>query len=167
MSTASNLEMFFGRLHPLLVHLPIGLIVLLALLEVLALFRRFRNVNGNAGVILVLTVPAAIFSAACGWFLSRAGGYEPSLLQWHQWTAFGTAGLCLIAGGLYAVRLKRAYCFCLLATLVALVVASHYGGSLTHGSDYLTAYAPAPLRALLGSVPKAAHFATTNNAAEL
>ena len=36
MSGPSELALFFGRLHPLLVHLPIGLILLLAFLEVLA-----------------------------------------------------------------------------------------------------------------------------------
>jgi YHS domain-containing protein len=40
-------------------------------------------------------------------------------------------------------------------TSLALVISSHYGGSLTHGSDYLVHYAPAPLRALLlGTAPQ-------------
>jgi YHS domain-containing protein len=39
-------------------------------------------------------------------------------------------------------------------------VASHFGGSLTHGSDYLTRYAPAPLRHLLGGKSEPAALAS-------
>ena len=34
---------------------------------------------------------------------------------------------------------------------MVLVVASHLGASITHGRDFLTQYAPAPLRGLLGA----------------
>jgi len=44
--------------------------------------------------------------------------------------------------------LLRAYRFSLLATLAVLVVASHLGASITHGRDFLTRYAPGPLRSL-------------------
>jgi uncharacterized membrane protein len=145
-----DIVLFFGRLHPLLVHLPIGFIVLLAALELLARSPRFSHANRNAGLILALAGPLAIGTALCGWLLSRGGGYENRLLWWHQWTGIGTAAACLAAGLLYSFHRQRAYRWCLFSTLALLVVASHFGGSLTHGSDYLVRYAPAPLRAFLG-----------------
>ncbi len=150
MSSPADAWLFLGRLHPLLVHLPIGLLVLLSLLEWLARFPRFKAANQGAGFVLALAVPAAIFSVICGWLLSAAGGYDPHLLKWHKWTAIGTAAACALAGLLYLVDLKKAYRGCLVLTLLALVVASHFGGSLTHGSDYLVQYAPASLRNLFG-----------------
>ena len=97
MSTASELGLFFGRLHPLLVHLPIGLIVLLTFLELLTRFPRFKQATANVGVILTLTVPAAAFSVLCGWLLSGGEGYQERLLQWHKWTGVGTACVCALA----------------------------------------------------------------------
>jgi uncharacterized membrane protein len=143
--------LFFGRLHPVLVHLPIGLVVLLAALELLARFRRFRTANANVGFILLLAVPLALFTALCGWLLSLAGGYDARLLHWHQWTGLGTAAACLLVALLYRLDLKRPYRWTLFSTTIALAVASHLGGSLTHGSDYLVRYAPSRLRSLAGS----------------
>ena len=150
MSGSPDITLFFGRLHPLLVHLPIGLIVLLAVLELMARSRRFKSANANAGLILALTIPASLFTVVCGWLLSRAGGYQDQLLQWHKWTGIATAVLCACAGLLYALDLKRLYRGCLFSGVVVLTLASHFGGSLTHGSDYLTRYAPVPFRSWFG-----------------
>jgi len=151
-----DIVLFFGRLHPLLVHLPIGFIVLLAALELLACFPRFPRATGNAGLILALAGPLAGGTALCGWLLSLGGGYESRLLWWHQWTGIGTAAACLAAWLLYRRHRQRAYRWCLFLTLLLLVVAGHFGGSLTHGRGYLVRYAPAPLRALLshGNQPR-------------
>lgn len=146
MSGPPESALFVGRLHPLLVHLPIGLIVLLALLEFLGRLPRFKHATANTGLILALTVPAAVLTAVCGWLLSLGGGYETRLLQVHKWTGIGTAAVCVLAAALYWLDFKKAYRVCLYSSLAVLVVTSHFGGSLTHGSDYLVRYAPAAVR---------------------
>jgi uncharacterized membrane protein len=133
-----------------LVHLPIGFIVLLAALELLARFQRFSGANSSAGPILALAAPLAILTALCGWLLSRGGAYQSGLLWWHQWTGIGTAAACLAAALLYRLHRQRAYRWCLFSTFPLLAAASHFGGSLTHGTGYLVRYAPEPLRAFLG-----------------
>lgn len=150
MSGTADLTLFFGRFHPLLVHLPIGFLVLLALLELAARVPRFKHLAGCSGFIAGLTVLAATFSALCGWLLSRGGGYDAELLAWHQWTGIAVA---VASAGVFILRLRnrmRFYRVALFLTLGLLVVASHFGGSLTHGSDYLTRHAPGFVRALLG-----------------
>ena len=49
-------------------------------------------------------------------------------------------------------RLERSFAckLSLFTALLLLVVASHLGGSMTHGRRFLTQYAPGPLRALVG-----------------
>ncbi|SPE62729.1 Leucine-rich repeat, ribonuclease inhibitor subtype [Verrucomicrobia bacterium] len=153
MSTPSETALFFGRFHPLLVHLPIGLILLLALLELLALAPRFKAANANAGLILGLAVPVAIVSVVCGWLLSSSAGYPADLLQWHKWSGISTAALCAMAALSYWLDCKRLYRVLLFFGVATLTVASHFGGSLTHGSDYLVRYAPAPFRRFLGAKP--------------
>jgi uncharacterized membrane protein/YHS domain-containing protein/mono/diheme cytochrome c family protein len=150
-SGPSDIVLFLGHLHPLLVHLPIGLVILLALLEVFARSRRFHQANSNSGLILALAVPAILVTVVCGLLLSQAGGYQDKLLQWHKWTGIGTAAAFTLAALLYQLKSKTAYRVCLFSTLALLVVAGHYGGSLTHGSDYFVRYAPGPIRSWLSS----------------
>ncbi len=156
MSGAVDITQFFGRFHPVLVHLPIGLIVLLVILEALARTKRFRYAANNAGLILAIAGPASVLAALLGWLLSRAGGYDSELLSWHFWAGIATAGFGLLAGLFLWRGWRKAYLTVLGLSFAMLVVASHFGGSLTHGRDYLVEFAPAPLKSLLGARPDAA-----------
>jgi uncharacterized membrane protein len=149
-SGSHDLVLFLGRFHPMVVHLPIGGLVLLSVLELLAKFSRFKGAAQNNRLILGLVAAASVTSALLGWMLSQAGGYDPQLLPWHKWTGFGVAVGCTLAWLLNWRYRLRAYRISLLATLSVLVVASHLGASITHGRDFLTQFAPEPLRALLG-----------------
>ena len=142
-----------GRLHPLLVHLPIGMLAALAALEIAARFPRFKNAAASAGFILALAAPLAVVTAACGWLLSLAGGYDETLLAWHKWLGTGTAVLAVVAAILFQRGKIAAYRASLFVAVGLLMVAGHLGGSLTHGGDYLTRYAPEPLKKLLGIAP--------------
>jgi uncharacterized membrane protein len=141
--TAPNLLLFFGRMHPLLVHLPIGFLTLLVVVEVTSRIKRFKGATQAREVILIVTILSAIASVTCGLMLSSAGGYDPSLLFWHKW--MGISLTCAIIAMAWAFHTKRprSYGALLLVTLLLLTPASHFGGSMTHGKNYLTAYAPA------------------------
>jgi mono/diheme cytochrome c family protein len=150
MSAPPDLVLFLGRFHPLFVHLPIGFLIVLAALELLGRRPRFANTRAAVGPILALLVPVSVASAACGWLLSQGGGYDPALLQLHQWTGIGVAAASVVLLGLHRRARTWPYTAGLLASLGLLGVASHCGGSLTHGSDYLIEHAPAPVRRGLG-----------------
>ena len=129
--------MFLGRLHPVLVHLPIGFILLLALLEAAALSPRFKNAASANRLIIALSVPAVLFSAGCGWLLSWSGGYDEQTLAWHKWLGTVLAPVVLVLATLHWRGWTKAYRACLAATVLLLFVTGHFGGSLTHGNDYL------------------------------
>ena len=157
-SGSPDLVLFFGRFHPMLVHLPIGGLVSLGVLELLAKCSRFKDAAQGNRLILGLTAAASVTAALLGWMLSQSGDYDPQLLQWHQWTGFAVATTCTLTFLLSWLGRLRAYRLSLLATLSVLVVASHLGASITHGRDFLIQYAPAPLRALFqggAGVPEA------------
>jgi len=156
MSDAPNILLFLGRFHPLLVHLPVGSLLLLAALELMACSRRFPAANASAKYILALLVPSALLSAICGWMLAGSGGYDPTLLTAHRWLGTATAVQCIALWLLHWLRFARLYRVCLFAGVGLLMVASHFGGSLTHGSDYLVRYAPRPIRSFLGRTPAVA-----------
>ena len=158
-SNANDLVLFLGHFHPMLVHLPIGTLVLLGILELMATFPRFKDVAQNKRVVLVFSAAGLAVAVACGWLLAESGDYDIQLLRWHRLSGFGVAGGCVLTLLLSEVNRRLAYRVSLLATLVLLVVAGHFGSGLTHGRDFLTRYAPAPLRALFGEPgrPKTSH----------
>lgn len=164
--SAPEIILFLGRFHALLVHLPIGFLLLLGVFELLARFPRLKPLAQARGVILVLTLGASALTAGCGLMLARDGGYDAKLLALHQWTGIAVAGGVLLACLAHWRKLTPVYYAALVATLGVLLVASHHGGSLTHGSDYLTEYAPEPLRELLGedTVPAPAKVANVEEA---
>ncbi len=128
---------FIGKFHPLFVHLPIGFFTLLAVLELLALRPNWKELATANRVILLLTIPVSLASVVCGWLLAW-GQEESSTLAWHRWLGTGVAAAAII---LWIVRQRgwmRTYRRWLCATLVLLAMASHYGGSITHGENFLS-----------------------------
>ena len=122
---------FIGRLHPLIVHLPIG-ILLFAF--ILILFQRFRRVEIEPVIGFALLIGSISAVAACvaGWLLAQSVEYNADLVFLHQWTGIATAGL-----GLSAYFIKRIRDILTTITVVFLSIAGHYGGNLTRGEDYL------------------------------
>jgi hypothetical protein len=166
MSSASHdLVVFVGRFHPVLVHLPIGGLLLLGILELLAKVPRFKDAALNNRLIVGLTAAASVATALAGWLLSGSGGYDPQLLPWHEWTGFAVAAACTVTWLVSWLGQTRVYRFCLLGTIAILVVASHLGASITHGRDFLTQFAPYPFRRLL--VAKQSPAAAAASAPEL
>jgi FtsH-binding integral membrane protein len=87
-------------------------------------------------VVLAVGLLAALAAAGFGWLLARAGDYDATLLERHRWLGTGFAGLALV---LFLLRARpRAYAVALVTSLALLGAAGHVGGSLTHGSDFLT-----------------------------
>ena len=150
MTESPNLGLFIGRFHIILLHLPIGMLLMLAGLELVSRLPGCRNANASAGYILAIAAPASALAAGCGWLLAGGGGYDETLLFRHRWLGVATAGLCLLTACLWRAGRTASYRLALFATVPVLTAASHFGGSLTHGQDFLTRYAPAPLRELGG-----------------
>lgn len=128
-----------GRMHPMLLHLPIGLLILAGVLWV---FRKeFEGVNFNKlfGFVLSLTALTASLTALMGFFLSREEGYTADLLNWHKYTGIGlsflTYGLVLVHQ--QAIERKLIFNAFLALSGVILAVTGHFGASLTHGENYL------------------------------
>ena len=146
----NEIGLFLGHFHPMLVHLPIGGLVLLGVLEVLATFPRFKDAAQSRRVILALVAAGSAAAAACGWLLAQSGGYDAQLLSWHRWTGLGVAGACFLTLLLCKPGWQSAYRLALLATLVLLVVAGHFGSEITHGRGFLSRYVLAAWHAMPG-----------------
>lgn len=164
-SPPADWVLFWGHFHPLIVHLPIGFLLIAGLLELDRLTR--RNTVSQHTITLILFWSAVSATLAClfGYMLSLGGGYEPETLDSHKWEGIGVAVFAWLAWSVKSENLGRivpvaqlAYLPALGVALLLLLVAGHNGGNLTHGSDYLTQYAPGPIRSLAGLPPKQPTF---------
>jgi len=157
-----NLALFLGRLHPLVVHLPIGILLLLALFELAGRWSRFPRLGeGQRTAVLVFGAVAALVAAGLGWLLAEQGDFSGSLLERHQLLGFLTAAAAVALLIVQGLRWTRVYAPLLTVTVVLLSAAGHYGGALVHGEDYLTSLLPARWQAVLGVEPAAAAQART------
>ena len=149
--TSADWSLFLGRFHPLLVHLPIGLVIGLVFLELVAVFRPRRAVvRAASGPLLALLVPTTLAAAVSGWLLAAPGGYDEALLRNHRIAGLVIAALTGLMAAAHVLRRSGLYRFFLALCFAVLLPASHYGGSLTHGRDYLTRYAPPWMKHWLG-----------------
>ncbi len=145
-----NAVEMFGRLHPLLVHLPIGLLLLLAVFEIVARGERRSGVALARRVTLMVAAVGAVLAAIFGWLLSLGGGYGGDLVLWHQNAGFATAAAAVALLILERWRSVVPYRVGLGAACAVMGYASHLGGSLTHGEGYLTEHLPPQVKAVLG-----------------
>jgi hypothetical protein len=151
----ADLAQFLGRFHPLAVHIPIALLLLVPLLECAAFVQQRWHLRQSAGFVLALATVAAIASAWLGWILAWSGGYEGSLVTRHMWGGISLAGAALVCWGLYGWK-RSVYAAALVATVGLLIWTSDQGGKLTHGDTFLTELSPQPLRRWLGYEPPSA-----------
>jgi uncharacterized membrane protein len=146
----AELAQFFGRLHPLAVHIPIALLLLVPILECAAQVRKRDHLRQSAGFVLGLATAAAISAAWLGWLLAWSGGYEGPLVTQHMWGGLILAAASLACWGLYG-RNRNASAVVLLSLIGLLIWTSDRGGKLTHGNTFLTEHSPEPLRRWLGA----------------
>lgn len=124
---------FIGHFHPVLVHLPIGILLLAVLFEWLGQTRRFAHLAASVPLMLYMGAGSAILSCASGWLLANSGDYQGDTLLWHRWLGVATAVLSTLA----CLGWQRRWFITLAAGV--LVFTGHLGGTLTHGDNFLLA----------------------------
>jgi len=129
---------FLGRFHPLVVHLPIGILVLTGVAGLLLNddnIARYRNLLRMAYLIGTLVAGVAILT---GLYLAPLASYEEGNVWWHKWMGITTATIGLILFW-HSKQLGSSFIFKLLniCMLLVMTITGHLGGMLTHGPGYL------------------------------
>ncbi len=149
---------FLGRLHPLVVHFPIGLLVTAFFMEWMTLGGKRPGLREGIRWMIWIGAGSAVLASLLGWFLLSTGAYGGDTAVWHQWFGIGTAVLALAVAWLLrrAHRAERGhrsgrpvrhaarthYRIALSICLVGIGVTGHLGARLTHGADYLSGAFP-------------------------
>lgn len=134
-----SISELIGHLHPALVHLPIGILLIALLMQWLARKEKYKVLQPAVSIALLCGAIAALFSAITGYVLSTTDEYDKTLVTWHMWMGFATT---LVSFMLYAKEKNPQFAvnkkLLSIGLLVLVFVTGHLGGSLTHGSDYYT-----------------------------
>jgi len=148
----ANWLQFIGHFHPLLVHFPIALFLLVPILEVAGRSSRFTSLRLSVNFVLAIGTIAAAAAALFGWCLGRSGGYSGALITQHMWGGIALSIVCWVCWMMRLRSREVSAPYTIVLTLgVALVAWTGYrGGQLSLGPNHLTEHMPDGLRNLLG-----------------
>lgn len=158
----SSTVLFIGRFHPILLHLPVGVLGLLCLFELICSTRRGEQKFGDASLLMLVVGSAgSVLAVFAGIMLSREGGYTGGNFSLHQTMGLlGTAGVLvalvvrITAMGRNSTELLNAYRALYYLSFGIMGLGAHFGGNMSHGSKFLTEHAPEWLKAPMVSMEK-------------
>lgn len=129
----------FGRLHPALLHLPIGFSVILVVFLFFKKEFEPKSYTFFVKLLLIITALTSCFAALMGFFLSKEGGYDARLLQWHKWTGVGVSIFTYALTWFYEGLAQKTRTMQLLSAggLILFILAGHFGAAITHGENYV------------------------------
>ena len=127
-----------GNFHPVLVHLPIGFLLLAILFQWLSDKEKYAGILPAVKIAFLLGMISTVLSCITGWSLSSGGEYDEDTLDYHRWMGISVAVISLI--GYLLINnanqiLKKSVS---ILTLLLIIVTGHLGGTLTHGEGFLT-----------------------------
>ena len=141
--TVPPLLQSFGRMHPLLLHFPIVLVLLCIAWEFITGIKKpVSNEETEVGDwLLLLASFTAVVSALMGLFLSKEEGYTQDVVAWHKW---GGVFISFLSFAWYSYRNsirnhKAMFTVTSFAGLVIVVITGHLGANITHGDNFVLA----------------------------
>ena len=148
-SSVPDFVLFVGRFHPLVVHFPIGFIFFAFILELYTHWKKESALSMAIELALLAGAISAAVASILGYMLSLSGDYDESTLDTHFWFGIVTTMVTFIAWAIRSGKIDigkfnilKSKIAALTLVVVLVGVTGHYGGNLTHGSDYLVKYAP-------------------------
>ena len=150
---------FIGRFHPLIVHLPIGFIVLGVLME--GNRKKFKFTDGVLQFVLFWIIVSGLFSLVTGYFQYTQEGHLWESISAHLFVGCITVLLAIafyvfLNGNKRLASIPRP--FFSIALLLSIVITGHLGGNITHGEAHLTEPLEVMTAPIFGKDEKEAEF---------
>ncbi len=133
-----------GRMHPLILHFPLVLIVLYAV--AIIIHPPGKTIGDTAyknttSLLLLTAAFTAVITALMGLFLSKEEGYDPQALWWHKWGGVAISLLTLLWYSFNTqIQAKKIITLATSVTALFLIVfTGHLGAGITHGQGFILA----------------------------
>jgi uncharacterized membrane protein len=135
-----------GRLHVILVHFPIALLIAAAAGEIWSVWLRRTTPAPAVHFCVLLGAAGAVAAAAFGWLLGPAGAGAglTTTLDLLRWLGTATAGWAVVTAAWSARDERRGvrsgtFRAALLIAATVVGVTGHFGGALVFGHEFFTA----------------------------
>lgn len=134
-NSPAQIWVFAGKFHPLFLHLPIGMLVIVVLMEALA---KLKDRKSHATMPLLMTTLASVAAVIFGYILMRTNTYPEDAIDSHLWSGV-IFTVVLIWALFFKLRFnetgrgQKTYRVLLILSTVLMFAAGHYGGVITHG----------------------------------
>jgi len=145
---------FLGRFHPLLVHLPIGFLILAILIEIYCSIFKIKINRRIVNFTWFIAFFSSFLTTILGLLVAETGHYIDENLFMHKIFGLSLTAISFISwflrlsifSNLFSSSLKT---LSNTIIIVLLTLTGHYGGNLTHGETYLVDYAPENIKELV------------------
>lgn len=136
---------FIGRIHPVMVHFPIALLLAAALAEFIGLFVATPFWRNTGWYCAVLGAIGAIVAAGMGWLDAMFMGHPgmENIVTLHRWFGTSTAVIALVAVIYHAIgksrnrpKFRTVYLVLLFLAAALVGVTGFFGGMLIYGAHY-------------------------------
>ncbi|MCL6259580.1 PSD1 and planctomycete cytochrome C domain-containing protein [Aquiflexum sp. TKW24L] len=136
---------FLGRLHPMVVHFPIALLLFGALLELFTIDKFQSKLRPGINLMVMAGAASVLIAAVFGLLLANNEAVEGDLFDIHRWLGIGSAIFSVAVlyflnqvGKKNQTAKIKAYRTVLFIAAFGVGISGHFGASLTHGEDFLT-----------------------------
>ena len=133
-----DLTQLIGNFHPVLVHLPIGFLLLAVVLQLLARNEKYASLQNAISIAFLLGTISALLSCITGWTLASGGDYDETTLFWHRWLGLAVAFISSVGYIFSKNSLNKTKTVIAIILSLLIFITGHLGGTLTHGEGFLT-----------------------------
>lgn len=132
-----------GRMHPLVLHFPIVLLIVAIVWELFIASRSTNNAmmqQFGDGLLLAVSL-TAVFTSLMGLFLSKEDGYTADTVTIHKWGGV-TVSLLTLAWYHFRNNIRKSKissAFVTALSALAIIITGHEGANITHGENFLLA----------------------------
>lgn len=140
----SAISTYLGHLHPLVVHLPIGFLLLAVFFQLISYWPRWSFLKNAVSITLLVGFLSSVVACIFGFLLAGSGDYDYYQLIHHRNSGIL---LAILSGLLYLLTLSsvttrfqiptKLFSFLLIVMAGIMSYSGHQGAGLTHGADYL------------------------------
>jgi len=127
----SAMKGLLGAFHPGIVHFPIALLAVAALVETVLILKKRREPWAGTPVLAYLAAASSVPASLFGFILADYGGNEGEMVDLHKWLGVAGTVAALAAAG---CAVKARTCF---PSLVGLRLSLILGAGLVGGAGYM------------------------------
>ncbi len=135
-----SLAEYIGHFHPVLVHLPIGILLGAILFEWMSHRKGLRKLRKAVRWMLFFGFGASAMSVFTGFLLSQSGDYDQTTLNQHKWLGIAVTVVSMILFLVFGRKqreVRLGYSVLMIALALLILLTGHAGGTLTHGEGFL------------------------------